>query len=144
LTASRTDVAMRLHAAAIGLLRTVRAEDRQLGMSPARLSVLSILVFGGPRTVMQLTEAEQVAAPTMSKLISGLEAEGYIARKGDPADARVWLIRATAKAKRILMRGRDQRINALMKLLDGCSREDWVQLQEAVMVLERVLAKQRG
>jgi len=144
LTASRTDVAMRLHAAAIGLLRTVRAEDRRLGMSPARLSVLSILVFGGPRTVMQLTEAEQVAAPTMSKLISGLEAEGYVVRKGDPADARVWLIQATAKAKRILMRGRDQRIDALLKLLDSCSHEDWDQLTQAVTVLERALAKGRG
>ena len=141
MTASNAGVAERLHAVAIGLLRTVRTEDRRLGLSPARLSVLSILVFGGPRTVMQLTDAEQVAAPTMSKLIAGLEADGYVTRKGDPSDARVWLITATAKAKKMLMTGRDYRVRALLALLADCSSEDWDHISKTVRVLERALRK---
>ena len=93
---------------------------------------------------MQLTEAEQVAAPTMSKLIAGLEAEGYVKRRGDVADARVWLISATAKARQTLFKGRDLRIGALLQLLSECSREEWEQLLQGVLILERSLKPARG
>ena len=42
-----SDVAARLHSAAIHLLRGLRREDDASGMSAARLSALSVLVFGG-------------------------------------------------------------------------------------------------
>jgi len=40
-------VADRLHSAAIHLLRRVRKQDAASGEGPARLSALSVLVFGG-------------------------------------------------------------------------------------------------
>ena len=49
-----------LHSAAIHLLRGLRAADRASGLTPARLSALSVLVFGGPCTLGEL------AAPRMS------------------------------------------------------------------------------
>src|SRR5215510_2529732 len=42
-------VADRLHSAAIHLLRRVRKQDVATGEGPARLSALSVLVFGGPK-----------------------------------------------------------------------------------------------
>lgn len=139
MTAQRSDVALRLHAAAIHLLRTVRSQDRQLGLTPARLSVLSILVFGGPRTLTQLTEAEQVAAPTMTKLIAGLEREGYVEREQARFDGRSWVIRATAKARRVLHKGRQRRLDLLMKLLDQATPAEWETVERAVGVIERAL-----
>jgi DNA-binding MarR family transcriptional regulator len=140
MTAHRSDVALRLHAAAIHLLRTVRSQDRQLGLTPARLSVLSILVFGGPHTLTQLTDVEQVAAPTMTKLIAGLEREGYVIRRPARFDGRSWVIHATAKARRVLHMGRQRRIDALMNLLAGATRAEWETVERALDVIDRALA----
>ena len=46
-----TDTADRFHSAAIHALRHVRREDTATGVAPARLSALSVLVFGGARTL---------------------------------------------------------------------------------------------
>ena len=59
----------RLHSAAIHLLRSLRREDARLGVGPAGLSVLSVLVFGGPKTIGELAAIEQVKAPTMSRIV---------------------------------------------------------------------------
>ncbi len=64
-------VADRLHSAAIHLLRRVRKQDAATGEGPARLSALSVLVFGGPMTLGQLAAAEQVKPPTMSRIVPG-------------------------------------------------------------------------
>src|SRR5437868_5938952 len=74
------DVATRLHANAIRLLRQLRREDTRTGLTPARLSALSVLVFAGPRTLRELAEAEQVTAPTMSRIVAALLSEGMITR----------------------------------------------------------------
>src|SRR5688572_28072277 len=108
--ARRAEVAGRLHGAAVRLLRTVRAADPAAGLTPARLSALSVLVFGGARPLGELAAAEQVTAPTMSRLVSRLEGDGYVTRKADAADARVVTVRPTAKAVRALEAGRRRRV----------------------------------
>src|SRR5262245_65493054 len=90
-------VADRLHAAAIHLLRRLRAQDPAAGLSPARLSALSVVVFAGPVTLGQLAQAEQVSAPTMTRLVAGLEADGLLRREPDAADKRVVWLRATPR-----------------------------------------------
>ena len=56
-------VADRLHSAAIRLLRRLRREDDAMGLTAARASALSVLVFGGrPITLGALAQAEQVSA----------------------------------------------------------------------------------
>src|SRR5882762_3336907 len=62
----------RLHSAAIHLLRRVRQQDVASGVGPAQLSALSVLVFGGVKTLGELAVAEQVKPPTMSRIVSGL------------------------------------------------------------------------
>jgi hypothetical protein len=76
-------VADRLHSAAIHLLRRLRVEDEALGISAPRLSVLSVLVFSGPMRIGELAHAEQVEPPTMTRLIDGLQRDGYVAREPD-------------------------------------------------------------
>ena len=70
-----------LHSAAIHLLRRVRARDRSMGIGPAQLSALSVLVFAGPRSLGELAEAEQVRPPTMSRIVTGLVRAGLVARQ---------------------------------------------------------------
>src|SRR5258708_35897082 len=90
-------VADRLHSAAIHLLRRVRKQDSATGEGPARLSALSVLVFGGPKTLGDLAAAEQVKPPTMSRIVAGLARSRLVAITTDPHDARRMHIHATSK-----------------------------------------------
>jgi DNA-binding MarR family transcriptional regulator len=134
-----SDVADRLHSAAIHLLRRIRKVDEASGLSAARLSALSVLVFGGPTTVGGLARAEQVSAPTMSRLVSGLERDGFVVREADERDARAVRVRATAKGTRVLQQGRQRRVAELDDLLDGLSAEELRTLGSAAEIMERVL-----
>jgi DNA-binding MarR family transcriptional regulator len=135
----QTEVAGRLHSASIHLLRRLRKVDEASGLSAARLSALSVLVFGGPTTVGALARAEQVSAPTMSRLVSGLERDGFVVREADEGDARAVRVRATPKGRRVLFRGRERRVAELVELLDGVSGEDLRTLGNAAEVMERIL-----
>src|SRR2546429_626137 len=64
---ARPELADRLHSAAIHLLRRARRTDPLTGVSAAQLSALSVLM-SGPKTLGELAAAEQVRAPTMSRL----------------------------------------------------------------------------
>src|SRR5215212_8301768 len=99
------EAADRFHSAAIHALRHVRHEDPATGLSAARLSALSVLVFGGPRTLGELAAAEQVRPPTMTTIVRGLEEGGYVRREADPADARVVRVFATKNGERVLQQG---------------------------------------
>src|SRR2546430_4675131 len=90
----------RIHSAAIHLLRRVHLVDEEMGISPARASALSVLVFGGPRSLTELAAAERVTAPTMSKLVAAMEAEGLLRRPPHATDARAIRPPATAHARR--------------------------------------------
>ena len=89
------------------------------GEGPARLSALSVLVFGGPMTLGQLAAAEQVKPPTMSRIVTGLEQSRLAERLTDSKDARRIRIRATPSGERLLHQGRRRRIEYLARHLDG-------------------------
>ncbi len=132
-------IADRLHSAAIHLLRRVRKQDAAAGEGPARLSALSVLVFGGPMTLGQLAAAEQVRPPTMSRIVTGLEHNGLAERLTDSRDARRVRIRATPRGERLLHQGRRRRIEYLARQLEGLTRQERDTLESAVKLLEAVL-----
>jgi DNA-binding MarR family transcriptional regulator len=131
-------VADRLHAAALHLLRRLRTEDDALGVSPPRLSALSVVVFGGPLGIGALAAAEGVSAPTMTRLVDGLERDGLVRRGPDPADARGVLVRATPKGSRILTAGRRRRVQALTAGLTALSPEELAAIARGAELIERV------
>ena len=134
-------VADRLHSAAIHLLRRVRKQDVATGEGPARLSALSVLVFGGPKTLGELAAAEQVKPPTMSRMVAGLARSRLIEITEDPQDARRMQIRATAKGTRLLQKGRELRIAFLAEHLDHLSAADLESLGKAVEIVSGLLQK---
>ena len=134
----------RLHSAVIHLLRRLRRQDARLGIGPAGLSALSVLVFGGPKTVGELAAIEQVRAPTMSRLLAGLEANGLLVRTSDPADRRTTRVRPTALGKRVLERGRERRVHDLAERLRTLTPEDVALLDRAAALIERLVAAPRG
>jgi len=110
-----------------------------MGLSPARASALSVLVFGGARSLTELAAAERVTPATMSKLVAALEAESLLRRYPDVNDARSVRIEATAKARRILERGRARRLDVLESLLAEASAEEVAAVRTAAEVVERAL-----
>ena len=133
----------RLHSAAIHLLRKLRREDSNTGLSAPRLSALSVVVFGGPLTLGDLANAEQVRPPTMTRLVSGLEDDGFVTREPDPQDGRLTRIHATAKGRSLMMKGRARRVAALaaeLRALDGQDREV---VGRAVEILQGVIGRLR-
>jgi DNA-binding MarR family transcriptional regulator len=136
-------VADRLHSAAIHLLRRVRKQDVATGAGPAQLSALSVLVFGGRKTLGELAAAEQVKPPTMSRIVAGLNRGRLVEITADPRDARRMRIRATARGTRLLQKGRRLRIQLLAAHLDGLTPQELAKLSEAVAILQKVLSTWR-
>lgn len=132
-------IADRLHSAAIHLLRRVRKQDVASGEGPARLSALSVLVFGGPKTLGELAAAEQVKPPTMSRIVAGLARSRLVQITTDPRDSRRKRIRPTPKGIRLLQQGRQLRIAYLASRLEALAPAELVKLGEAAEILQRLL-----
>ena len=135
------DVADRLHSAAIHLLRRVRKVDEVTGLTAARLSALSVLVFGGPTTLGELARAEQVSAPTMSRLVRGLERDGLVVREAHERDGRSVLLSATDDGRRILVEGRERRISEVVGLFDGLTADELSTLASAAAIVEDAIGR---
>ncbi len=133
------EVADRLHSLAIHVLRRVRREDEATGLSPSRLSALSVLVFGGPMALGRLAAAEQVTPASMSVTARALEEQGLVRRERDPADARALRLEATAEGRRLLEAGRRRRVEHLSRLLGRLSAEEGEVVAQAIPLLEEML-----
>ena len=137
--AREREAADRLHSAAIHLLRRARRTDPLTGVSAAQLSALSVLVLGGgPRSLGELAEAEQVRPPTMSRIAAGLVRAGLV-RRGKTEDGRRVRLEATEKGTRILQEGRSRRVESLAQALSSLSNEDREKLRELIEHLENVI-----
>ena len=111
------EAARHLHSAAIHLLRGLRAADRTSGLTPARLSALSVLVFGGPCTLGRLAATEGVTGPTMTRIVDGLVELGLAVREPHPDSARQVLITASEDGAEVMHRAADLRIEAIVAAL---------------------------
>lgn len=132
------ELADALHSAAIHLLRRLRRSDPESGLSPARLSALSVLAFGGPMRISELARAEQVRTPTMTPIVAALEGEGLITREADAQDARASILRATAKGQRLMAEGRARRVATLAAELKKLPHADREVLRRAASLLEQL------
>ena len=121
---SKHDVADLIHSASIHVLRRASEKDVETGLTRARLSALSVVVFAGPLTLGALAEAEGVRPATMTNIVTALERDGLVRRKPNAADGRSVLIEATAAGMRALQRGRARRIDAIAERLDDLDPDE--------------------
>jgi DNA-binding MarR family transcriptional regulator len=136
---TRFEVADRLHSAAIHLLRHAAKQDILARIGPARLSALSVLVFGGPMALGQLAAAEQVKAPTMSRIVAGLKRSGLAKIETDAKDARRIRVTATAKGERLLQQARARRIRLVAATLGGLKEPEMDTLLRAAELMDRAV-----
>lgn len=129
-----------LNSGAVHLLRGMRAIDRQSGLSRARLSALSVLVFGGPQPLGKLAEAEGVAGPTMTRIIDGLCELGLALRTEHPLNGRISMIEATEAGARLMLEAADRRIDAIATAIAGLDPEQQERINDAAPLLDELAA----
>ena len=127
-----------LHSAAIHLLRRLRREDAATGLSPARLSALSVVVFGGPMRISDLARAEQVKTPTITPIVAALEHDGLLARDTDATDGRASILRATPKGMKLMAEGRSRRVATLARQLRELPAGDRTLLRRAAELIQQL------
>jgi DNA-binding MarR family transcriptional regulator len=137
----RSDAVERFHHLAIALLRSLRKVDEANGLSGPRGSALSVLVFRGPQSLGELAAAEGVKPPTMSRLVKAMQARGLVESQVAAHDQRAVRIAASARGKRLLLRGREKRLAAIRELLHDASAGEKKALEVVVELLARTLAK---
>ena len=127
-----------LHSGAIHLLRHLRREDVATALGPARLSALSVLVFGGPMRISDLARAEQVKTPTITPIVAALEGSGLVAREADANDARAAVLRPTARGRKLMAEARRRRVRTLAERLRALSADDRRVLERAAVLLREL------
>ena len=138
------ELADALHSAAVHLLRRLRRRDTDSGLSPARLSALSVIVFGGPMRISELARAEQVRTPTITPIVAALEHDGLITREPDARDARASLLRATARGQKLMAEGRARRVAMLTTAARKLPKTDRDVLRRAAALMEQLARDVNG
>ena len=141
LDAAVIELADGLHSLTIHLLRQVRREDRASGIGPAQLSALSVLVFGGSKSLKQLAEIEQVKPPTMVRIVQALVEQRLAATRVDQDDARKLQISATACGRSVMQRARQRRVEVLAGMLNQKSATERLEISRAVAILRNLRVK---
>jgi DNA-binding MarR family transcriptional regulator len=137
------DTARAINSGAIHVLRGLRAVDREAGLTPARLSALSVLVFGGPTTLGRLAKIEDVAGPTMTRIVDGLCGLGLVERRVHPDSARSVLIAATRAGRSLMRKAASRRIDTIVAAMAELSAVDRQRLRAGAPALVRLAAAVR-
>jgi DNA-binding MarR family transcriptional regulator len=133
-----TELADQLHSTAIHLLRRLRVRDRETNVGPAQLSALSVLVFGGPKSLGELADAEQVRPPTMSRIVAGLQ-RARLVRRHATEDGRRIRLEATPGGVSLMWEARKRRVQSLAKVVTALRENERQQLHETLALLQRVI-----
>ena len=137
-TASEAELASRLRLAVTRLARRLRTQLPG-ELSPSQLATLATVERLGPITLGELSGAERVKPPTMTKIVACLEEQGLVSRTVDQTDRRVARVEATASGLAFLDESRQQKDAYLAQRLRTVSDEDRLVLEQAAAVLERIL-----
>jgi DNA-binding MarR family transcriptional regulator len=111
------DAAEQLYVALQHTAAKLRALDQELGLSPARFSVLATLRFHGPQRLGDLARLEGVAQPTMTQTVRGLESAGLARRGPAPDDRRGRIVELTPQGRALVRRARARKITWLQDAL---------------------------
>jgi DNA-binding MarR family transcriptional regulator len=124
---------------ALGLL-VRRLRQRDPGhLSPAQLSALVTVETSGPMRSGDLAARENVAAPTITRLIGAMEDAGLVTRGPDPSDARGSLVALAPGGVVALAAVRAERTNELSRRLGALPPEQRAALVAALPALEALL-----
>jgi DNA-binding MarR family transcriptional regulator len=131
-------LAEQLRAAITRLNRRLR-QTRPVGeLTQNQLSVLASLELAGALTPRELSDAERVQPPTMTKVLAKLEERGLIQRAPHPTDGRQVLLSATDGGRAVLLEQRRVKAEWLTRRLARLTPEDRETLARAAEIIEQI------
>ena len=137
-------LASELRLAVHRLTRRLRQEAPTEGLTLTQLSALSVIWREGPLTAGDLAAKEQVRPPSITRVLTGLEALGLIRRTDNPKDGRQVLVTITEEGDRRLREHIRARELWLVRQLAALGEEDRQLLARASGLLDRLAAPVDG
>ena len=139
--ASRTDtgLASELRMSVMRLRRRLAAErhpDNDLSLNA--MAVLAGLYRYGDLSVGQLAARERVQPPSMTRTVTCLERDGYVARRAHETDGRQVVVVLTDLGRATLLADRRRRDEWLARRLRDLTPAERAVLREAAPILERL------
>jgi DNA-binding MarR family transcriptional regulator len=123
----------RLHKALAGQLL------RETGLHPGQELVLMTLWSAGPQRLVDLVQAVESDAPTMTRSIGRMEKAGLVRRRPSPTDRRAVIVEATDAGLALRAKVEDAWAELERLTVAGLSRQDETQVLEALSLLEASL-----
>lgn len=112
-----------------------------LEIPPAQARLLALVMEIGPARIGDLAHADQCSQPTMTTQVQRVEGCGWVRRSPDPSDARASLVEITDEGRMVIARVRAARSVALQPALRRLSEHDEQVLDQAILIMQRVVAE---
>jgi DNA-binding MarR family transcriptional regulator len=136
-TRDATALASRLRLALVRLNRKLRQQNGP-ELTASHVSALASIGRGGPMTVGELAELENVSSPAITKVAKALEELGLVTRRPGPADGRVTLLSLTAAGEKTLEQSRRRKDAWLARQLSELAVDDLAAIEAFIPIIERV------
>jgi DNA-binding MarR family transcriptional regulator len=107
-------------------------------LSLGAMAVLGQLFRHGELTVGELARAEHVQPPSMTRTVSTLEDDGYVARRPHETDGRVVVVELTERGRETVLADRRRRDAWLARRLADLTPDERAALRAAAPVLDRL------
>jgi len=133
------EIAARLRLSATRLARRLRQESGA-GLSPSQQSALAVIANQGPLTLGALAEHERVAPPSITKVVSKLEADGLVIRTPDPTDRRICRVAVSADGAALLEESRRRKTAWLTERISELDDGGQRRLADALDVLDALIS----
>ncbi|MEA3055689.1 MAG: hypothetical protein QOD30_1121 [Actinomycetota bacterium] len=138
MTKERSEVADRLGMAITRLARLLRQQAVD-DLTPTMRAAVGTIAREGPLTLGELAASEQVAPPTVTKVVAKLEDRGLVEREGDPTDRRVARVVLSDLGQRWLEADRRRRHAWLADRIDKLDPAERERLVRAVDAIESLI-----
>lgn len=130
------DLALSFYVSLGRIIRGLRQDAPSSEVGPGGLSVLVALDGQGSQRVGALAETVGVTAPSMTRIVNSLEAEGLVVREPDPDDGRAQAVVMTPRGRALLSSGREGKLAALRRRLADLPPEERDRIEAALPALE--------
>ena len=138
MTKERSEVADRLGMAITRLARLLRQQAAD-DLTPTMRAAVGTIAREGPLTLGELAASEQVAPPTVTKVVAKLEDRGLVEREADPTDRRVVRVVLSDRGQRWLEADRQRRHAWLAERIDNLDAAERDRLVRAVDAIESLI-----
>ena len=122
------------------LVRRLRRERADHGVSSSKLNVLGHLVRNGPMTATDLAALDRIQPQSLTRMLAALEERGLIQREQVQADRRQVQIRITGLGKTLLDRDAKRQEEWLSRVMtESLSEHELALLCDAARLLDRLV-----